>query len=427
MKDPFDILRAELVSAAERAELPAPRKRWGWLRHPSRPVAVLLVALVIAGAGGTAVVSLTGSASQPLSGRVPGAITPASLAGYSYTIAVFPQVAAGTAGWESLIVYTRPDTAGVVQGGGTLAYPTATGPDFGGGTGPDSCPVCFARGNAVTYVLTGPQVFAVRIGSQTIRTITSPALPIGDRAAVVFIPAKGRVFLVPAHGQVPVLKHLPGMKNVLIVPVVPLARSGQVVPHHFTPSADGPPPVTWMAPDALSRWWPLWGFTVPYQGPGYHAPTRPRPGVCELAQHGLPALHAQFGHTIAWIAPVPDALGEVFLSCVDTEYWMDGSPLQAGVLLDGHRPGRVLGPIPGARPVPDHPDMVNLPLGRFPLTYDTAISADSPQFSMTAKRVGNAWLVVQGGSGLAQRMQVLNSLRITKLDLNHLTSGHATH
>ena len=34
MKDPFDILRAELVSAAERAALPALRKRWGWLRRP---------------------------------------------------------------------------------------------------------------------------------------------------------------------------------------------------------------------------------------------------------------------------------------------------------------------------------------------------------------------------------------------------------
>ncbi len=422
MKDPFDILRAELVSAAERAALPAPRKRWGWLRRPSRPVAVLLAALVIAGCA-AAVASLTGSASQPLAGRVPGPITPASLAGYSYTIAVTPQLPAGTVGWESLIIYTRTGASiQPPQSGGTLGYPTATGPVFGGGTGPDSCPVCFARGNAVTYVLTGPQVFAVRIGSQTIRTITSPALPTGDRAAVVFIPAKGRVFLIPTHGPVPVLKHPPGMKNVLTVAVEPLARSGQAIPGHFTPSPDGPPPLTWMAPDALSHWWPLGEFTVPYQGAGYHAPTRPRPGVCELAQHGLPALHAQFGHTIAWIAPVPDALGEVFLSCVDTEYWMDGWPLQAGVLLDGHRPGQVLGPIPGARPVPGQPDMVNLPLGRVPLNYDTPISADSPQLSLTAKRVGNAWLVVQGGSGLAQRVQVLNDLRISKLDLRHLTS-----
>jgi hypothetical protein len=422
MKDPFDILRAELVSAAERAALPAPRKRWGWLRRPSRPMAVLLAALVIAGCA-AAVASLTGSASQPLAGRVPGAITPASLAGYSYTIAVTPQLPAGTVGWESLIIYTRTGASiQPPQSGGTLGYPTATFPVFGGGSGPDSCPVCFARGNAVTYVLTGPQVFAVRIGSQTIRTITSPALPTGDRAAVVFIPAKGRVFLIRAHGPVPVLKHPPGMKNVLLVAVVPLARSGKAIPAQVTPQPDGPPPLTWMAPDALSHWWPLGEFTVPYQGPGYHAPTRPRPGVCELAQHGLPALHAQFGHTIAWIAPVPDALGEVFLSCVDTEYWMDGWPLQAGVLFDGHRPGQVLGPIPGARPVPGQPDMVNLPLGRVPLNYDTPISADSPQLSLTAKRVGNAWLVVQGGYGLAQRVQVLNALRITKLDLHHLTS-----
>jgi hypothetical protein len=451
MKDPFVILRAELVSAAERAALPGPRKRWGWLRRPSRPVAVLLVALVIAGCA-AAVASLTESASQPLEGRVPGAITPASLADYSYTIAVTPSLPAGVAGWESLIIYTRtgasiqpPQSGGTLvqpsPSGGTLGYPTATSPVFGGGSGPDSCPVCFARGNAVTYVLTGPQVFAVRIGGQTIRTITSPALPGGDRAAVVFIPAKGRVFLFPAHGPVPVLKPPSRSKNVRFVAVEPLARSGQTIAPRFTPSAGcsragrgrctesihEAPPLTWMAPDASARWWPLGEFTVPYQGPGYHAPTHPRTGVCGLAQHGLPALHAQFGHTIAGIAPVPDALGEVFLSCVDTEYWMDGSPLQAAVLLDGHRPGQVLGPIPGARPVSGHPDMVNLPLGRVPLTYDTPISADSPQFSLTAKRVGNAWLVVQGGSGLAQRVQVLDALRIKKLDLHHLTSGHATH
>ena len=119
MKDPFVILRAELVSAAERAARPAPRKRWGWLRRPSRPVAVLLAALVIAGCA-AAVASLTGSASQPLEGRVPGAITPASLAGYSYTIAVYPQAGGRDGGMESFIVYTRPDTAGIVQGEGRL-------------------------------------------------------------------------------------------------------------------------------------------------------------------------------------------------------------------------------------------------------------------------------------------------------------------
>jgi hypothetical protein len=94
-------------------------------------------------------------------------------------------------------------------------------------------------------------------------------------------------------------------------------------------------------------------------------------------------------------------------------YYMDGWPLQVGVLLDGHRPGQVLGPIPVARPVPGQPEMVNLATGHFPS------SLFSRNFGVTAKRVGNAWLVAQGGSGLAQRVQVLNSLRISKLDLHH--------
>ncbi len=84
-------------------------------------------------------------------------------------------------------------------------------------------------------------------------------------------------------------------------------------------------------------------------------------------------------------------------------------------------PGQVLGPIPGARPVPGEPVMVNLATGKFPS------SLFSRNFGVTAKRVGNAWLVVQGGSGLAQRVQVLNSLRISKLDLHHLTSGRGSH
>ena len=428
MRDPFVILRAELVEAAERAALPAPRKRWGWLRRRSRPVAVLLVALVIAGAGGAVVLSL--NRSQPLAGSVPGTITPASLAGYGYTIAVVPQLAAGTTGWGSLIVYSRPDTSDVSQpGGGPPVYPTATRPVFGGGTGPDSCPVCYARGNPVTYVLTGPQVFAVRIGTRTIRTVTSRALPTGVRAAVVFIPAKGRVFLVPG-GRVPVDKLPPRFKNVLLVPVEPLDRFGHVIPPQPTGApAFGPPPVAWMAPDAVTRWWPLASLNigVPYHQDGYPGRTHPGPGVCELAQHGLPALRAEFGHTVAAIPLQPDAVSEVFVSCIDAEYYLNGWPLQAGVLLDSHRPGQVLGPIPGARPIPGHPEIVNLPLGQVPWNYDGSISADSPQFSLTAKRVGNAWLVVQGGYGLAQRVQVLNALRISKLDLHHLASGHARH
>ncbi len=391
MKDPFVTLRDELVEAAERAALPAPRKRWGWFRRPSRPVAVLLAALVIAGSAAAGVLSLTRSTSQPLVGRVPGAIMPASLAGYRYRIAVTPILFAGVAGWQPWIVYNSPGTSGYGERG--TPFPTA--PIIGGG-GPTSV----GRGETVGYLLTGPQVWAVRIGSRTIRTVSSPALPIGDHAAVFFVPAKGPL---PAG------------------PFVPLDRSGQVIATHnvFPPPSEAPPDLTWMAPDAVTRWWPLPFGGVPYHHPGYHGRTHPGPGVCELAQHGLPALHAQWGHTVPWISPVHDALGEVFLSCIFAAYYLHGWPFDVAVLVDGHHPGRVLGPIPGARPVGGQPGMVSLATGQFPSSLFTR------NFGLTAKRVGNAWLVVQGGSGLAQRVQVLNALRISKLDLHHLQ--HAPH
>jgi hypothetical protein len=56
--------------------------------------------------------------------------------------------------------------------------------------------------------------------------------------------------------------------------------------------------------------------------------------------------------------------------------------------------------------------MVNLATGQLP-------------GSSTAKRVGNAWLVAEGGSGLAQRITVLNALEISKLDLHHFSSAPA--
>ena len=411
--------RAALLEHIAGSTNSTPRKRWRWLRRPSRPMAVVLVALVIAGAGGAAVLSL--SASQPLVGRVPGAITSASLAGFGYTIRVSPDLGVGAAGWQPWIVYSRPGTSGYGQmgAGGAPGYPSATTPVFGGGSAPGGCIPCYARGTPVEYVLTGPQVSAVRIGSRTIRTVSSPALPTGDRVAVFFIHAKGPVFVIPANGPVPVGKHPPGMKNVIFV--LPLARSGQVITTQFKRNDGSYEPLysTWMASNASTRWWPLDGIPMPYHGPGYHQPPHPGPGVCELEQHGLPALHAQFGETIAWITPVKDALGEVFLSCIDAAYYLHGWPIQVAVLLDGRQPGQVLGPIPGARPVPGQPGIVNLPTGQFPS------SLFSRNFGVTAKRVGNAWLVAQGGYDLAQRVQVLTALRISKLDLHHL--GHAPH
>jgi hypothetical protein len=94
----------------------------------------------------------------------------------------------------------------------------------------------------------------------------------------------------------------------------------------------------------------------------------------------------------------------VFLACIDTTYYLHGWPLEVAVLLNAKHPGRNLGAIPGARPVRGHANVVNLAAGPFP-------------GSLTARRIGEAWLAVQGGASLAQRLSVLGALGIRRLAL----------
>jgi hypothetical protein len=156
------------------------------------------------------------------------------------------------------------------------------------------------------------------------------------------------------------------------------------------------------------RGWSFWqapsAVTPNIHEPPYHGRTRPPPGVCELGQHGLSGLTPEWGSTIKSLPIVRDYVGELFVSCVSTEYYLHGWPMAAAVLLDAGHPGAVLGPIPGARQVQAHPNLI-----------------DFAGASLSARRVGNAWLVVQGGSGTTLRLRVLRALRINKLDLGDLS------
>jgi hypothetical protein len=71
-------------------------------------------------------------------------------------------------------------------------------------------------------------VWAVRIGSRTIRTVSSPALPSGDRAAVFLVPAKGPFPIPPGMPAGPPQgNHPPEMRNIHTIPIVPLDHSGE--------------------------------------------------------------------------------------------------------------------------------------------------------------------------------------------------------
>jgi hypothetical protein len=449
-RDPFtDLpllgeLRDRLESRFLAAEaLPA---RWtlrrGW---PSRHSRLLLAvgALLLAGGTATAAVTLSGTRSAPLSGSVPG--SPSNRHGFDFTeagkqyrIVFTPELSGGAAGWETFIsfgVHGKIEEGGE---GGAIGYPTRSTPLTGGaGVGFTSSPL--PSGDAVDYVLTSPRVATVRVGSRTIQTRGGSALPREDRTAVFFVTAGSPPIAIPPAGA-----HVPYYIRVpTVMPLPPgwaeraAARHGH--DHYFrerrlrvlrgpgTADANGHPVrirsirVRARPLVALDRAGREIAYTPPHPESAEPAPrawqierpgerhlgagaTHPLAGACEIATYGPLGLRPQWGHVLSTIRPVADAEGELFLSCVDTEYFLHGWPLDAAILLDARRPGQTLGPIPAANPVPGHPGVVNVAVGAGP-------------GGLTAQRIGNAWLVVAGGASLAQRMEVLGALRIAKLAL----------
>ena len=115
----------------------------------------------------------------------------------------------------------------------------------------------------------------------------------------------------------------------------------------------------------------------------------------------MPGLAQQWSHVASSIIAAPAGLvGRAFFSCIDVEYYLHGKwPLDAAVLLDAAHPGSPPAAIPGLGPVPGHAGLFNGP-GDF-------------KGELTATRRGEAWLVVAGGSGLAQRLRVLSHLSAT--------------
>lgn len=357
--------------------------RWGRTRRSRVCLVGLVVLASCASAAGASIVAAVRS--QRLSGRVPGTPPPGghqgpvSVAGARYRIVIEPMLQAGQPGWGSAISY-EVDGQGIGEGGGG-GYPTRSWPfavvgtnGYGGGQAP--------KGDVVDYFLTGPSVAAVRFGTRTVSTFTSPQLPRGDRAAVFFVPASSPA-VVPASGNRP-----PGRS----IRLVAIDSQGRVI--HTRPFTYPIVPSTfWQAPSA--------GYS---SEPPFTGPDHPLPGACELSEHGLPALTPEFGHVIKRIRPARAAMGEVFLSCIDTTYYLHGWPLEVAVLLDAQHPGKTLGPIPGAHTVRGHSQTVNVPAGSFP-------------GALTALKVGDAWLAVQGGASLAQRLRVLRALSIHRLAL----------
>jgi hypothetical protein len=120
-------------------------------------------------------------------------------------------------------------------------------------------------------------------------------------------------------------------------------------------------------------------------------------GPCQIRARGMPGLEAEWGHVATAVRPSAGKIeGRAFFSCIDTEFYLHKWPLDAAILLDAQRPGRPPASIPEMRQVP-----------RAPGVFEAPGDWNGP---IAATRRGHAWLVVAGGRGASQRLQVLRHL-----------------
>jgi hypothetical protein len=225
-----------------------------------------------------------------------------------------------------------------------------------------------AHQEVITFLLPG-EVAEVLIGGRRYRPVDLPgSLPYHLRVARVTIPTSG----APAGSTEdhPVAPLAPTEQSILAID-----SRGVVLHPRVNRSLQA-------APDRVI-WW---------ESP------RPVPaGPCQIHARGLPGLQPRWGHVAAQIHSYPARIiGRAFFSCIDTEYYLQNWPLDVAVLLDARHPGSTPGEIPGMKPVAGAAGVFEAP--------------GDWHGDITAARRANAWLVVAGGSGPAQRLEVLHHL-----------------
>lgn len=381
MIDPFDDLRDHLVHAIARLES-RPVRTARWARIRSHPLAATLAALVFAGTATAGVISVTSERSAPLAGQVPqqaGRGSPHAWgleAGEHYRITVWPVLQGGVSGVCTMIVFEGPHGDG--YGGCGAPYPTTSMPYLapGGRTAyPDGI---IAKGGALEYFLTGPNVAAVRIGAHLVITPRrEPGLPAGDRAVVFYLPGGSPEIDPPwfPAGQLG-LPH--GTETLSVVGV---GRNG--------------------APISVER------GVQPFRLPAryWERPEKAPSGACALA--APLSYHAYRGTTAVRLDAEPDVEGAALTSCISVDYEIGGATLTAAVLVNARSPTSAPAALFGASPVAGHAGLVNR-------EEDAGLHTNT-RIAFTARRERNAWIVVQGGRGLADRIRVLRALRVARI------------
>jgi hypothetical protein len=261
-----------------------------------------------------------------------------------------PALPGGSVGW--CVAYDRGETC--------AALPTPRNPIFDGEAG------YTPQAGWDTVELTTPGVAAVAFDHVNVRT-RDISLPYGLRVAYLHTSATPKqaadITSIARRGMV-----LPPMTHSL----TPLDARGHRMTQHL-PRGGDLPATFWRRPA--------------------HAP----PGPCRITATPMRGLSPQWGNVARRLRSFNDVVGRAFQSCADTEFYLHNWPLDTAILLDAGQPGRPPAPLPNMTPVAGAPGVFSAPGG-------------FPEQDMTARRLPNAWLVVQGGSGPVQRLTVLRHL-----------------
>jgi hypothetical protein len=130
---------------------------------------------------------------------------------------------------------------------------------------------------------------------------------------------------------------------------------------------------------------------------GSRGPVR---GICGLRATRLAGLISEGGRVMTSAVPHRNVRGREFVTCIQRRYSLDGWPIEADLLLDAAHPGTSPAGLPAMRPLPD-------------AEHAGVLEGPGAGGQAVARRVPGGWLVVAKGSGLAQRVMLLEHLNVS--------------
>jgi len=331
-------------------------------RRQRRRRAGTALALGVAAAAVVIASGLRGGGSEPRQGHPrlqPSAkLRGRPLSGVPTAIRLTPALAAGELGWADSEIYN-----GRVGGGGCCFLPTHEAEIIMGSKGFSSGPGWIAT------VIAAPDVAAVAVEGHRPVSTHSGGLPGGMRYAVVRVRHLGT-----SRGPFPAAFDARGQR---------LEAPGfETLPKRHE-------------------------FEGPYAPHRWTRPAQPAAGACELSTTGPAGLVAELGAVVRHLKGYRVFGSRAFQSCASTVYQLDGSRLQAAILLDAEHPGRAPAGLPGMHPVAGSPGVFRAPSAAIGQELRGPAVADG---RMTAQRLPDGWLVVADGRDAAQQLEVLRHL-----------------